>query len=163
MQRVLALATGMAFLTGVMVLGVGTLLAGEPAKPSAAEKAPWQRLLQGEDAKKAKELEEQIAKLTEAGQFEDAMKAAEELAELRGKLQGADHYEAVNARWNAECLRRTLQKGKEVQAEFAGAADLDREAHALMTKGRYKEEQTLRQRALAIRRKALGEDHPDTA
>jgi CHAT domain-containing protein/tetratricopeptide (TPR) repeat protein len=157
---------------GAAVLGLATLAllppsaslgAREPEQPVAGQKPPWQRLLNGDDAKKAKELEERIAKLQEAGKFEDALKVAEELAELRGKLQGSDHYEAVNARWNSEALRRILRQEKAVQTEYAEVTGLTHQAEDLVRKGNYKGAVPLRQRALAIRRKALGEDHPDTA
>jgi hypothetical protein len=137
--------------------------AREPEQPVAGQKLPWQRLLNGEDAKKAKELKERMAKLQEAAKFEDALKVAEELAELRARVQGADHWEAVRAAWKTEGLRRVLRQSKAVQAAYAGAASLDSQCDELDDKGRYKEAQPLSEKVLAITRQALGEDHPGTA
>jgi hypothetical protein len=58
---------------GVMCLMIAVLAAAEPAKKAVAVKPPWQRLLQGEDAKKAAEQEKQLLRLLEAGKFEDAL------------------------------------------------------------------------------------------
>ncbi len=155
---------GMLSLTALAMLSQCPCLgAREPEQPLAVQNPPWQRLLQGEDAKKEKELLERLAKLQAAAKFEDALKVAEELAELRGRLQGPDHYKAVDARWNSEALRRVLRQEKAVQADYAELAGLRDQAEDLARKGRYKEALPLWQRAVAIRSKALGEDHPDTA
>ncbi len=76
--------------------GVGSR--GKAAKKAEAVKPPWQRYLQGEDAKKAAEQEKQLTQLQEAGKFEEALKVAEALAALRQKMQGGDHWQAVDAR-----------------------------------------------------------------
>src|SRR5271165_5188905 len=106
-MRITCAHVGMVSLTALSMLPRSEHLgAREPEQPLAGQKPPWQRLLQGEDAKKAKELKERITKLSEAGRFQDALKAAEELAELRSTIQGADHYEAVSARWAVDGFRR---------------------------------------------------------
>jgi tetratricopeptide (TPR) repeat protein len=163
MQRSCA-QVGMVSLAALAMLApFANLGAREPEQPVAGQKPPWQRLLQGEDAKKAKELEDQIAKLTEAGRFDEALKAAEEVAGLRGKVQGADQWQAVNARWRAEALHRALRAGKEDHADFATASRLNQRGEEFLAKGKYEEAHSLFERALAIRRKVLGEEHPDTA
>jgi hypothetical protein len=136
--------------------------ADQPAKVSEAEQ-PWKRLLQGADAEKAKQLDEQIGKLIEARQFADALKATEEVAALRARVQGVDHWEAVNSKWDAEAMRRLLKHGKETQAEYAGVARQVRQYNEFIAKGKYQEAQALMERVLTIRRKALGEEHPETA
>jgi hypothetical protein len=69
-------------MSGVVVvcvlLNAIALRADEPPK-----KPPYQRLLQGEDARKAQQLKEQIVKHWEEMEFEKALKAAEELAQRR--------------------------------------------------------------------------------
>jgi hypothetical protein len=72
----------LAFLSPVM-------RADNPANKSKSVKPQWQRLLQGDDAKKAAELEKKLAQLQEAGQFAEALKVAEALTELRTKVQPA--------------------------------------------------------------------------
>ena len=117
--------------------------AAEPAKKAEAMKPPWQRLLQGEDAKKAAEQEKRMAELQEAGKFEDALKAAQALAELRGQVQGADHWQAVDARWVVEALGRVVRQGDEARKAYAGMAVLARQAAALEGRGRYQDAQPL--------------------
>jgi tetratricopeptide (TPR) repeat protein len=128
-----------------------------PAKP------PWQRLLQGEDARKSQTLERQLQELQEAAKFEAALAVAEELAALRTRLQGADHWQAVNAKYAAEAVRKVSRTGKEDRAEYAHSFSDQREGTALVGRGRYREAQPLFEKVLAIRRELLGEQHPDTA
>jgi hypothetical protein len=91
-------AMGLALLIGVvLMLAAGALRSDEPPKAPGSDKPPWQRLLQGEDAKKAAEQKKQLDELQAAGKFEEALKVAEVLAQLRTKVQGKDHWEAVNA------------------------------------------------------------------
>src|SRR5262245_19353850 len=95
---VLALTAAVLFLSGT--------LADQPApKAEGANKPPWQRLLQGDDAKKAQLLQQQIDQHWVAAEFDAALKAASELVALRQKVQGADHWQAVNADW----LRKAFQ------------------------------------------------------
>ena len=116
MRRAHAMAVGTAVLAWVLaVLAGASLRAGEPVQEPPAGKPPWQRLLQKEDARKAAEQEKQLERLQAAGKFEDALKVAEALAQLRGRMQGADHWQAVDARWQVEAVRRVLRQGREAQ------------------------------------------------
>jgi tetratricopeptide (TPR) repeat protein len=160
MKRTRAVA---ALLSGLLLVPAAAALRADAPKQEAAGKPPWQRLLQGEDVRQAKELEERLGKALEAGQWKDALQAAEALARLRERAQGKDHWEAVSARWEAEAVRRVLRQGPEGRADFARLTALDRQGEALEAKGRYREAQPLYQQALDIRRKVLGEDHADTA
>jgi tetratricopeptide (TPR) repeat protein len=137
----------------------GRMAAAEPARV----KPPWQRLLQGEDARKAKELEKRVGALQEAGKFEEALPLAQELAELRGRVQGTDHWQAIDARQTVEGLRRVLRLDQQSRATYKASFALDRQADALANKGQQREALPLREKVLAARRQALGEDHPDTA
>ncbi len=138
------------------------LCADDPPAVSAANKPPWQRLLQDADASKADRLDAQIAELTELGQFEEALKQAVELAELRGKLQGAKHWQAVNARWKADALRQVLRGGNDTR-DFATLGLLNRMGFDYYAKFRFRDAQSMYERAVAVCRKDLGEDYPDTA
>jgi tetratricopeptide (TPR) repeat protein len=137
--------------------------AAEGAGAPPAAKPPWQRLLQGDDAKKAAELEKRVAALQEAAKFEEALKVAQELEPLRRRGQGADHWQAVNSRWQAEALRRVLSAPQAVRRDYAAALPLQRQAEALGTKGHYRQAQPLLEKVLQVRRQALGEQHPHTA
>ena len=58
-------------------------VAGRSADEPQAGKAPWQRLLQGDDARKAAKLNQQIHELRQAKKWAEAVKLAQELAVLR--------------------------------------------------------------------------------
>jgi hypothetical protein len=117
----------------------------EPAKKAEAVKLPWQRLLQGEDDKKATQQEKQLTQLQEAGKFDDALKVAEALAELRTNVQGADHWQTVNARAAVEALHRVLRATPEQQQNYQRTFALERQAEALADKGNYRDAQPLRE------------------
>jgi hypothetical protein len=114
--------------------------------------------LQGDDAKKAAEQEKKLDQLQEAAQFAKALKVAETLAELRTKVQGADHWQAINARMTCEAVRRVLKANDAEQKSFSRSFVWYREADALKAKGRYREAQLLVEQVLATRRKVLGEE-----
>jgi hypothetical protein len=122
---------------------LGALGAAEPAKKAEAMKPPWQRLLQGEDAKKAAEQEKRLAELQEAGKFAEALQAAQAVAALRGQVQGAEHWQAVEARWAVEALGRVVGQGDETRKAYAGIFVLARQADALESQRRYQDAQPL--------------------
>jgi tetratricopeptide (TPR) repeat protein len=150
---------------GLMIALVAMALpAEEPTKKTDAVKPPWQRMLQGEDAKKAAEQEKKLTQLQEDGRFAEALKVAETLAELRSNLQGADHWQTINARLRGvEAIRRVLKANKEEQKSYARAVAVQREIEELVAKGRYRDAQPLLKQQLTIYRKVLGEEYPDTA
>jgi tetratricopeptide (TPR) repeat protein len=147
----------------VLLGGCAFLTGQESAEEPLREKPPWQRLLQGADAKKAQRLEGRLQELQEAGKFEDALAVAEELAALRTRVQGAGHWQAVSAQQAVEAVRKTSRAGKEAQAKYAQSFADQRQADALFGKGRYREAQPLLEGILATRRKVLGEEHTGTA
>jgi tetratricopeptide (TPR) repeat protein len=154
--------SGVFALVGVLLLG-GTQ-ADEPApKAEAADKPPWQRLLQGEDARKAEQLQQQIDRHWEAADFDAALRAADELATLRQKVQGADHWQAVSADWMRKAFQTILKRDVADQKAMATVPALMREADTLRSHGRDREEQPLREAILKIERQLLGEEHPNTA
>jgi tetratricopeptide (TPR) repeat protein len=146
-----------------LLLTRGAPGADEPPRGPAASKPPWQRLLQGEDARKAEEQEKQLDQLQEAGQFAEALKVAEALADLRAKAQAADHWQAVDARWQAEALRRVLRHGPEDRNAYVRSLALQRQAKALVARALYREARPLLEEVLAVQRRVLGAGHPDTA
>ena len=155
----------LAGLLGVLTVSAEGSGHGEKPAPPArgGTKPPWQRLLQGDDARKAAAQTRQFGQLWTAGKFDDALKVAQALAELRSKAQGADHWQTVDARWVVQALRRMLRQDERGRADYVRSFSLRGQADALVSKGRYKEAQPLLNKALALRRKVLGEEHPATA
>ncbi len=139
----------------------GAAWADDPAPDPS--KLPFERLLQGDDEKAAAALQLKIASLEGADQYVEAARAAEELAALRARVQGADHWQAHDARLKVATLKTIGGLGKEERAEVRQADAVTRQADNLRAQGKYADAQPLYEKALAIYRKALGEDHPDTA
>jgi CHAT domain-containing protein/tetratricopeptide (TPR) repeat protein len=145
-------------------LALGWLSEPQPlsaAKPSPVP--PFRRLLRGEDARRARELKAQLAEQWEAGHFDVALRAAEALAALRERVQGADHWWAVSARWDTEAIRRILKQDAATQQAVARIPARMRQADAQEAKGQHRTAQPLCEEILRVTRQALGEEHPDTA
>jgi tetratricopeptide (TPR) repeat protein len=134
-------------------------LCGEDPPPS---RPPWQRLLQGDDAKKAGELQGEVTAAQQAGKWEEAVQAAQELLDLRQKMQGKDHWEVADARWQVEALRVVQRQSKALQREYASLPECQQQADALIGRGRYREAQPILETVLEVSRKVLGEEHPFT-
>jgi tetratricopeptide (TPR) repeat protein len=151
-----------AVLLGLGCLGTrwALLSAQESGKPPAGRAPGW---LTPEEVRRARQLEDQVRELTEAGQLDQARKAAETLAELFKKELGASHWRSADARWGAEALRRVLKRDAVSQKKFARLGGLQRAAAALEARGRYREAKPLREEVLTTRRDLLGDEHPDTA
>jgi tetratricopeptide (TPR) repeat protein len=146
---------------GLVYLGLTGLV--QAADEKRTEPPPWQRLLQRADARKAQQLDGQEAKYCAAGQFDQALQPAEALLALRQKVQGQDHWEVVDARWEVETLRSILKRDAADRHQMANVLALGQQADQGEARGRYREVQPLREKILAICRNILGEHHPTTA
>jgi tetratricopeptide (TPR) repeat protein len=150
--------------TGLLLVLAFLLRAGEPpAKDKGASTPPWQRMLTGADAKQAEELQQQINALFEKGQFADAVQPATQLWELRQRRQGADHWQAGDARRQVDTVQAVAGKPAVQGRALAEARAKAQQAEALYTRGRYRDVEPLREQVLAGYRQVLGEDHPDSA
>jgi tetratricopeptide (TPR) repeat protein len=151
----------------VLALVVLTSLAGGAnaikPNPKPAEKPPYQRLLQGDDAKQAAKLQKRIGEREAADDYAGAVEAAEELLALRQRVQGADHHEVVSVQWHVAVLRKVAALPAEQRAAWREAEKGGREASQLEAQGRYAAALPLYQKALDLRRRVLGEGHPHTA
>jgi tetratricopeptide (TPR) repeat protein len=130
---------------------------------AVAEEPPYKRLLQGDDAKKAAALENQINDLWTAAKFGEAVKPAEELLALHKRVQGEGHWQVTDAARQVEtlCQAAALPAGK--RTALAEAPTLDTKADALHERGKDAEAEPLLRKALAVREEGLGPRHPDTA
>src|SRR5262245_40358556 len=80
----------------------GTAWGDEP--PAEKGKPLYERMLRGEDEKAAAALQVKIDALERADKYAEAVQAAEELAGLRTRVQGADHWQVQDARIRADTL-----------------------------------------------------------
>jgi CHAT domain-containing protein/tetratricopeptide (TPR) repeat protein len=157
-ERLIAGLRGLAVLlvAGAVVFAVVKFVA-RPRTP------PWQRLLTGEDERKAQQLMGQTLKLEADGKFAEALRVAEALAQLRERRQGADHWQARIARMEVDAIERVQGQPQQVQSDYASTFALNRQAQALGAKSRVREAQPLLEKVLAIHRTVLGEEHFRTA
>jgi tetratricopeptide (TPR) repeat protein len=144
--------TQLALLVGLMGWGLTT-----------AAEAPYERLLKGDDARQAATLQKRIEELCRSGTFAEAVGPAEELLALRQRVQGADHWQTVNASQQVQFLRQALRLPAAKQATLVEAAEALAKALALHKEGKYREAEPLFRKALAVREEVLGPRHPETA
>jgi tetratricopeptide (TPR) repeat protein len=123
----------------------------------------WKRQLTGEAAAQVAKLDQRIAQLRKEGKFAEAIEPAREVAEIRTRLQGADHWQAADARRAVDDLRRIAAMPEEGRKAMASVGELDQKADAARQRAHYADAERIDRTLLEIRRKWLGEDHPETA
>jgi CHAT domain-containing protein len=141
----------------------GDSIARDDEPKKIPEDPPYKRLLKGDDAKKVAELEKKNNDLEKAGRFTEAQETARQVLAIRTRVQGAEHWETMNAQWNLKTFTKVASLSAAAQEEWRTLADLVQKAEQLRQKGRYAEAEPLYREALEIRRRLLGEDHPYTA
>jgi Flp pilus assembly protein TadD len=141
----------------------GSAASGQSNSGQTASTPPWKRQLIGEDAARVEKLEKQIDQLKRDGRFSDAIAPASEVAEIRARVQGADHWEAADARRAVDNLRMIAALPEEGRKALASAGELTQKADTEHQRGHYAESERINRTLLEIRRKWLGEDHPDTS
>lgn len=89
------------------------VLQREASEPRAAQTnptpsvPPYERKLEGEDARKASDLARRMHEAQQADRYGEAIQFSEELLALRMRVQGDDHWETIGATWGLDALRRT--------------------------------------------------------
>jgi CHAT domain-containing protein len=139
------------------------LLVNFPQLTHAADKPPYERLLQGEDKKQAAALEKQIMTAWAAAKFAEAITPAEQALALRRRVQGADHWLTGDAERMLETLRLAARLPAEQQRQLAELPGIQAKAVNLERRGRYAEAEPLKRQILTVNQNTLGEAHPDTA
>jgi len=124
---------------------------------------PFTLTITEDDAKLADALEGKVKFLLSKGNDAEALETARELLKVRSRLQGPKHWKTVDAQWHIRTLEKIAALPAKAKAELAKAKKLnDAEAFQLYQQGKYAEAGVLVQKALDLRRKLLGEEHPDT-
>jgi tetratricopeptide (TPR) repeat protein len=121
------------------------------------------RKLTGDDARRAEELGKAIDAAWKADRWDEAIARAEELLALRARVQGAKHFETVNAEWRLKALHRVAPMPHEDRVAYQSAITMYEQATTLNAQGKYAAAQLLYEKALEIQRRLLTDDHPDTA
>ncbi len=148
-------------LVGLVVAGGLVAMADEP-KPDP-KKPMYERLLQGDDAKKAAELEEKIRETEQADKYDEAIKFSEELLALRTKMQGDDHWETVSMKWELDNSRKVAALPAEQRAGWRKARQGAFEAVRLEAQGQFVKAKPLWQEYHRWCEQVLGDKHPNTS
>jgi CHAT domain-containing protein len=137
--------------------------AAQPDPRPAQDIPPWKRQLSGEAAAQVAKLEQQIARLQKEGKFAEAIGPAREVAEIRSRLQGADHWQAADARRALDDLCTIAALPEDGRKALASVGELAQKVDMEHQRGHYAESERISHTLLEVRRKWLGEDHPHTA
>jgi tetratricopeptide (TPR) repeat protein len=144
----------------VVLLGLSVTLAAPADEP----KPQWQRLLTGEDAKKLEELQRQILALNAEHRFLEEIRLREEKLALRTKVQGTDHWQTIDAKWELASAKQFAELPVETWAAWLTLRQsTELQSERLQREGKYAEALVLEEQGLALGRKVRGEAHPDTA
>src|SRR5262249_51209051 len=133
------------------------------APPAGQPTAPGLLTLTGEDAKKAEELDRAITAALAADRWDEAVAKVEELLALRTQVQGPKHFETVDAEWRLKALHRVTAMSKDDRAAYQSANTMNEQGEKLFAEGKSAQAQPLFEKALAIRRHLLTDDHPQSA
>src|SRR5262249_51523876 len=137
--------------------------AAQPDRGPDQDIPPWKRPLSGEAAARVAKLEQQIAQLRREGRLGEAIEPAREVAEIRTRLQGADHWQTADARRAVDDWRTIAALPEDGRKALASVGELFQKADTASQCGHYSEAERIDRTLLEIRRKWLGEGHPDTA
>jgi tetratricopeptide (TPR) repeat protein len=149
----------------VLAALITATLAQAPKQKDAepAAKPPWQRLLKGDDAKRAAELKEAIDGALRSDRWAEAIARADELRTFRSRVQGAKHYETVTDEWRLKALRRVAPLPTKDHIDYLQASLICELAKPCAERGELTQPRTLYEWALATLRRLLTDDHPQTA
>src|SRR5262249_4507062 len=124
---------------------------------------PPVRALTGDDAKRVAELENTIGALRQAGKFAEALPAARTVLEIHRRVQGEAYWETKDALYRLRTLEQISTLPAEAQAELLMVIRSEGEMFKFHDQRRHAEGIPLLQRALAVYRGHLGEEHVDVA
>jgi tetratricopeptide (TPR) repeat protein len=156
-RAVLALLAAAAFIRAA---------AADPPDPKAvppAGAAPAPKALSGDDARKVTELEKSIDDLWRARKFTEADGPARQVLAVCEQALGPDHWRTAGARRRVETLNAIAGLPEEGRRALAAVPALFQEFLELRGKARSADAERLTRQVLEVRRRWLGEAHPDTA
>jgi tetratricopeptide (TPR) repeat protein len=134
-----------------------------PGDSTGQASAPGLCKLSGDDETKAKQLCEQAENAIKSDRWDEAIARAEKLLAMRAKALGPKHFETLNADWGLKTLRTVAPLPDSDRTAYRSLFRLNERATELKDKGKYAEALPLVEKMLEIRRRLLGEDHPETA
>jgi tetratricopeptide (TPR) repeat protein len=120
-------------------------------------------VLAGDDARKVAELTKAVDDLWRAGKFAEAVAPARQAVAVCEQALGPDHWRTADARRKVETLETIAGLPEEGRKALAAVPALDQEFREAYGKASYADAERLVRQTLEVRRRRLGEAHPDTA
>jgi len=163
-MKVLRVVFRLGLLIGIAIEILGLPTPAQTTSPKETQPPiPGSRKLTGDDARRAEELYKAGAAALKIDHWDEAIARAEELLALRTRAQGPKHFETVNAEWILKALRRVAAMGLEDRIAYQTAGPMSAQANKLNSQGKYAAAQPVYEKALAICRRLLTDDDPNTA
>jgi CHAT domain-containing protein/tetratricopeptide (TPR) repeat protein len=134
------------------------------ALAAAREGVALHERLEGSRSEKVAGALEWIARQSSTvGADEQAIRYWERAYHLRQRLHGESHWRVIDARWELKDARTKAKWDRAAREQWQRSDDLYKQAGWLLAVGKWKEAVPLAEEALTIRRKLLGEKHPEVA
>ena len=121
------------------------------------------RVLSGDEAERVRAMAKTIEGLESQGRYDEAVAPAREVLAIRRRVQGEGHWETIGARFVEQKETRMADRPAEERAALGATLAQYEEASRLYMQGRYADSEKMLRAILDVSRRALGEDHPDTA
>src|SRR5262249_37674285 len=138
---------------GLIVVLITSAVSGQTPAPAVGQPtAPGLRKLTSVDQQHARQLAEQLDRAMKDDRWDEAIQKAEELWNLRTRVQGAKHFATVEAEWNYNTVRRLEALPKDDRTAFLAAGSLERQGRELVRRGKDAPAQPFFERALEIKR-----------
>jgi tetratricopeptide (TPR) repeat protein/CHAT domain-containing protein len=138
-------------------------LTGEPPSETPSTQTQYDRLLQGDDARRAAELAEKIEQAEQADQLDEAIGCSDALFSLRSKVQGPEHWQTISARWDLDALRKVAALSAEQRSGWRKVCQNRKLAKELRAQGKHATAEPLYREYLRWCVQVFGARHPSTA
>jgi CHAT domain-containing protein len=149
-----------------LILGAPGIVTAQTgaAPPQRYNASPDERReLDGADTRRVAELERKARAKIEAGRLDEALPSVREIREIRARAQGERHWQAIDADVRLQTLTRLAARPPEERELWLASLKDEVACDDLGRTGRHDEAVRRLRQALEIRRRLLGEGHPDTA
>jgi tetratricopeptide (TPR) repeat protein len=147
----------------LLIVGAIGIHAGDTVFSEAAAPPVPRRSLDHEQQTRLSQLEGQLQQALESAKFADALEKARQIAQLRERWLGKDHWESVAARQTMPRIEAMMRLPEQDQRDLATSYRAERAGRVLNGRHEYQKAEAIHRRELRIRRRVLGEEHPDTA
>jgi CHAT domain-containing protein/tetratricopeptide (TPR) repeat protein len=139
------------------------IVALSPAFPAKGAAPPVSSASMKRDLQRADQLEQQAYQHALAGRFDEALKVDRETLRLRSRWLPQQHRLVQGSTQDVESWARLADLPRDKQKQLGNALRLNGQGISLYQQGKYRDAERSCREALEIRRKVLGEEHPDTA